>query len=121
MNTKLKADQGHVIFKGFYNACQFLGLTQIDSAKVLGVSDSTFKRAKKSASITPSSNEAQLALHFIRLYRALYAVAGGDQSFMRHWFTTENKTLNGKPNELVETMIGLFSVNQYLDALRGKI
>lgn len=40
---------------------------------------------------------------------------------MRHWLNSPNKALNGTPKTLLQTVVGLVSVNQYLDAMRGKV
>jgi len=62
-----------------------------------------------------------LCLQFVRVYRSLFAIAGGDKGFMQHWLSTENKALSGKPIELMFSILGLIQVNEYLDAMRGKV
>jgi hypothetical protein len=62
-----------------------------------------------------------LQLHFVRLYRALFAIAGGDLAFMNHWYRTNNNALGGEPAKLCESIGGLRRTNEYLDAMRGKV
>lgn len=38
---------------------------------------------------------------FIRIYKALFAVTGGDSRDMRHWLITENKALGMAPLDLI--------------------
>lgn len=55
-------------------------------------------------SLEPMANDkgnetAKLA--FIRIYKALFAVTGGDSRVMRHWLITENKALGMAPLDLI--------------------
>jgi hypothetical protein len=113
-------DPAAVILKAFNNACVELGVNKADAAKIIGVNRSTLAR-KIAIGFSHDSKSAELSLHFIRLYRSLYAIAGGDQGFMRHWFNTANSALHGAPRELVLSVAGLIQTNDYLDAMRGKI
>lgn len=40
---------------------------------------------------------------------------------MRHWLTTNNRHIKGVPLDVMKTILGLSSVVNYLDAIRGKI
>jgi uncharacterized protein (DUF2384 family) len=58
----------------------------------------------------------------IRVYRALYAILGGDEAQMKHWMRTANRHLSQQvPLDLIETYQGLAEVNRYLDAMRGRV
>ena len=120
MSVKTQADPALVINKAYNNACQKLGLTKIEKSKILGLDPSTLSR-KSEKGFAPESITGQLQLSFIRLYRSLYAIAGGDNEFMKHWYSTENKALNGVPKNLCLKIEGLVRANQYLSAMRGKI
>jgi len=120
MSALAKEDPAFVLMKAFNNACDVLKITQTDKSKILGVNASTLNR-NTIKGFSPTSKTGELQLHFIRLYRSLFAMAVGDIEFMRHWYTTGNKALNGTPATLCLKIEGLFRANQYLDAMRGKI
>ena len=113
------SDKASVLMKAFNNACTELGIGKAIAGKIIGVNRSTLSR-KGSAGFDPESKQGELSLHFIRIYRSLFAISGGDKNFMHHWFSSPNKALGGKPENLVQTVIGLMQVNEYLDAMRGK-
>lgn len=120
MNTVVQPEPSIVLMSAFNKACEELSISRQDKSKILGVDVSTLHR-KASVGFSPQSKTGELQLHFIRLYRSLFAIAGGDPEFMQHWYTTQNKALNGTPMTLCKTIQGLLSVNQYLDAMRGKV
>ncbi|MFD2166627.1 antitoxin Xre/MbcA/ParS toxin-binding domain-containing protein [Thalassotalea euphylliae] len=120
MTAIAKPNSANVLMKAFNNACMALKLTTKEKESLLGVNASTLSR-KQHSGFAPDSKTGELQLHFIRLYRSLFAIAGGDEAFMQHWFRTHNTALNGIPAELCPTIEGLFRTNQYLDAMRGKI
>lgn len=115
-----KADESAVLNKAFNNACQALSVSNAQAGRILGVNASTLSR-NAAKGFSPTSKTGELQLHFIRLYRSLFAIAGGDIDFMNHWFGTNNKALGGIPSQLCERVDGLVRTNDYLDAMRGKI
>jgi hypothetical protein len=55
-------------------------------------------------------------LDFLRVYKYLHALVGGDLANMKHWLQTPNKFLDGQiPSQLLTTEIGIIEV---LDELR---
>ncbi len=113
-------NQSQTIMKAFTTACVDLDMSTTDRARMIGVNASTLSRNQQTG-FSIDSKTAELQLNFIRLYRSLFAVAGGDHDFMKHWFRTKNKALNGVPAELCQSILGLIRTNQYLDAMRGKV
>jgi DNA-binding XRE family transcriptional regulator len=113
-------DNAGVLMKAFSNACSELGVSKTQAAKIIGVNRSTLSR-KEASGFAPDSKQGELSLHFIRLYRSLFAISGGDKSFMQHWFSTCNTALAGVPAEKVQSVLGLIQTNEYLDTMRGKI
>jgi len=63
----------------------------------------------------------KLALLFIRVYRGLFAILGGNQAAMREWLRQNNLALQGQPLAKIQTIMGLSSTVNYVDAMRGKI
>jgi uncharacterized protein (DUF2384 family) len=99
-----------------------LGLTIAQLGKILGVSKSTLDRARKPSGGVLTGKDHELALLVIRIYRALYAILGGNKEQIRHWVKTPNRHLQEQaPLELMQSVQGIGLVVRYLDAMRGRI
>lgn len=122
INEQLKhqADPSLVLFKAFNNACSELSISRDKAGKILGVDKATLSR-NKTKGFDPQSKTGELCLHFVRVYRSLFAISGGDTRFMKHWMSSSNIALGDSPLNLIVTIVGLMRVNEYLDAMRGKI
>jgi hypothetical protein len=90
-------------------------------ADVLGTSEASVSRLQHGRGLDPDSKEGELALLFLRLYRSLDALVGGDDDKARLWLHTANDHLAGTPAERIRTVEGLVDVVQYLDAMRGRL
>ena len=88
---------------------------------MLGVHRSAITRLKKNLDLQPDSKQGELALLLIRAARALFALTGGDEDWIRHFMRSPNHLTGGIPAEQVQTVQGLVRVLTCLDALRGKI
>ncbi len=119
--TKEQPEPDQVLAKAFFNAAQLLGLSQSELANVLGLHRTGITRLKKKQSLDPNSKGGELALLFVRMSRALYALAGGDRQWMHHFMRSENHITGGIPAEQIQTIQGLVTVVQYVDAIRGKV
>ena len=117
---KPEIDESAVLIKAYNNSCKELGLSRDEASDILGVDKATLSRNKHKG-YDPRSKTGELCLQLIRIYRSLFAIAGGDQQFMRHWLNSENTALSGKPRELMLSIAGLVQLNMYLDAMRGKV
>lgn len=111
------ADQANVLAEALTNAGKHLGMSQADLGAVIGKDRTAISRGR----IDPGSKAGELALLFIRCYRALYVLVGGNPQQMRHWMQTENLHTGGVPAEQIRTVQGLTTVLEYLDAMRGKL
>jgi transcriptional regulator with XRE-family HTH domain len=109
-----------VLTGALVRASRALGLTQKDLAAMLGVSEATVSRLTRGRTVDPATKEGELARLFVRLYRSLDAMVGGNEAQASTWLHSKNNHLNGTPNELIRTVGGLVHVVEYLDALRGK-
>jgi len=78
-------------------------------------------RLQHGRGLDPESKEGELALLFLRLYRSLDALVGGDDGKARLWLSAENSHVKGVPGERIKTVEGLVDVVQYLDAMRGRL
>lgn len=115
-------DEGLVVAKAVQRAAGLLQLSQQEMAGILGVSASTMSRvAKGSASLSPQSADGKLALLFLRVFRSLDTLVGGQAAQARAWLVAENVHLGGVPLARLRTPEGLVRVADHLDAMRGKL
>jgi len=106
-----------VLSKALLNAGKALGLNQTQLGQVVGKDRAAISRGR----IDPQTKSGELALLLIRCYRNLYVLIGGNIKEMRHWMHSENRHTAGVPAQQVQTIQGLVSVLEYLDAIRGKV
>jgi hypothetical protein len=114
-------DQAAVLTKAVRAAAQRLGVRNSDLAAILGASEASISRLSGDRTVRPGSREGELAALFIRLFRSLDALVGGDDAKARIWFHADNTHLGGAPAARVRTIEGLVDVVHYLDAMRGKL
>jgi len=110
-----------VLAKAVLSAAGRLGLRNRHLAAVLGSSEASVSRLQHGRGVDPDSKEGELALLFLRLFRGLDALVGGDDDKARLWLHAENDHLAGVPAERIRTVEGLVDVVQYLDAMRGRL
>ena len=115
------ADPAAVLTKAVLIAARLLGLRNRDVAMVIGASEASISRLTAGRVIEPATKEGELALLFLRLFRSLDALVGGDTEKARAWLGAENTHLRGRPSERIRSVEGLVDVVQYLDAMRGRL
>ena len=118
--TRAAARPAEVLTKALLRASTRLGMTRRDLSRVIGVSEASASRIGRSRLVDPGTKEGELALLFLRLFRSLDALLGGNEEQCRAWFSASNQDLGGAPAALVRTAAGLVHVTDHLDALRGK-
>lgn len=116
---KPTVDRKVVLTKALLNAAEQLKINQSDLAEIIGVHRTAISKWKKNPDLDPQSKSGELALLFIRLYRALFALNGGDLEWMRHFLKSPNTMTGGVPGEQIKNVQGLVRVLQYVDAIRG--
>jgi len=109
-----------VLTKAVVRASRALELSQKTMAATLGVSEASISRLTRGRTIDPATKEGELAILFVRLYRSLDSLLGGDESAGRSWMHARNLHLDATPAELIRTITGLTHALEYLDAMRGK-
>lgn len=114
-------DASTVLTRAVLSAAERLGIRNYHLAEIIGTSESTVSRLSSGRTIDPASKQGELALLFVRLYRSLDALVGGDDSQARAWLHAENAHLSGVPAQLIRRVEGLVDVIQYLDAMRGRL
>jgi hypothetical protein len=112
-----------VLSKAVIRAAAQLEIRQAQLARVLGLSAASASRLTAGTwQIRPDSKSWELATAFVRLYRSLSAVTGGQAQAMRDWLHSANDALGGgSPAERILTAEGLIHVVHYLDAARGRV
>lgn len=116
-----EARSAEVLARATLRAANLLGLSQKHLAAVLGVSEASVSRLDRGRGIEPASKEGEIALFFLRIWRSIDALAGGDELQARTWMQSENDHLGGVPARLIQSLAGMVRVADYLDAMRGKL
>ncbi len=116
-----RPESAPVLAKATLSAAERLGFRNRHLAAIIGSSEASVSRLQNGRGLDPASKEGELALMFVRLYRSLDALVGGDDGKARAWLTADNDHLGGVPAERIRTVEGLVDVVQYLDAMRGRL
>ena len=115
-------DRQAVAAKALLRAAERLGVSARDLSDIVGASEATLSRLKQGAATTRLSGKSyELALLFIRLYRSLDAIVGGDDRSAREWLRNPNVALGGIPLDRLRSINGLTHVLAYLDARRAPV
>ena len=117
----LQPDAGAVLSKAVVRAARALGLRNSDVARVVGTSEASVSRMARGRPLNPGSKEGELGLLFLRLFRSLDALMGGNEGQARMWLHAHNHHLSGVPAERIHGVQGLVDVIRYLDAMRGQL
>ena len=114
-------DDSAVVLKATIRAAERLKINNRILARIIGLSESSVSRMRKSDFPLEKGKSFELALMFIRLYRCLDAVVGGDDAVSAAWLTNNNTALDGTPIDLIQSISGLTNVIQYLDSRRAVV
>ena len=115
-------DQGHVVTKAVLRAAEQLGVTARALPSDIGVNEASLSRMKTDDfSLAPGTKSFDLAVLFVRLFRSLDAIVGGDPQIARAWLVNSNAALDGRPVDRIRTITGLLDVIAYLDARRTHV
>lgn len=113
-------DESKVVTKATLRAAERLRITNAALAKIIGLSEPTISRMCKGAYLLPpESKNFELAVLFVRFYRSLDGIIGGDDSVAADWLKNKNTVLDGVPLELIQSISGLTNVTEYLDSRRA--
>jgi len=114
--------EAQVVAKAAIRAAALLDIPNTVLAKVLGVSEASISRMRAGKfNLEQSPKAFELSVLFVRLFRGLDAIVGGDADAARSWLRTENTALRGTPIRLIQSVIGLTQTVQYVDARRARI
>src|SRR5262249_38394152 len=114
-------DPATVLSRALLRAAAVLGLNGQTMARVVGVSAASWSRlAAGQRTVDPSSKEGELALLFLRLFRSLDALVGGEAEKARAWLRAPNAHLSAVPLECIQSVAAPGPFHHDLDAVRGK-
>jgi Antitoxin Xre/MbcA/ParS C-terminal toxin-binding domain/Antitoxin Xre-like helix-turn-helix domain len=120
--TEAAAAAPAVVTKAAVRAADKLGLTSKILARIIGVSEPSVSRMRRGDYLLGEGDKPfELAVLFIRLYRSLDAIVGGDDAVANAWLKNPNTTLQATPVDLIQNVHGLTDVIQYLDARRAVV
>jgi hypothetical protein len=102
-------------------AARRLQVPNRELARILGISEASVSRLSRGRLLRPDSREAETAALFVRLFRSLDAMTGGDEAQATGWYRAGNRHVGGVPGDRAQTLEGLVDVVRYLDAMRGKL
>lgn len=115
-------DKSAVASRAMLRAADLLGLSARELAGIVGVSEATLSRLKHDPHSARLPGKAyELALLFIRLFRSLDAITGGDERSSKAWMRAGNSVLGDTPLRRIRTIEGLTHVLAYLDARRAPL
>ena len=110
-----------VLTKAALRAAARLGVSQRELGAIIGVSPAAVSRASHDGSLPEAPKVVELAILFVRVFRSLDAIVGGDEATARAWMRNPNTALGGAPLEAMKTVTGLIGTLAYLDARRALV
>jgi hypothetical protein len=115
-------EAGPVMTKAVLRAADRLRLTARILAAIIGVSEPTISRMKRGGfGLEPGTKPFELGVLFVRLFRSLDAIIGGNDDAAAAWLANPNTALDARPVEKLQTVSGLIDVIAYLDARRALV
>jgi len=116
------ASEGAVVTKAVLRAAAALEVSNKALARILGISEASVSRMGSGAfELRPDDKTFEVAILFLRLFRALDAIVGGEEAVARAWLKNHHTVLANSPVALIQTLTGLVTVVGYLDARRALI
>ncbi|NLR70362.1 DUF2384 domain-containing protein [Novosphingobium sp. ERN07] len=89
---------------------------------VLGLSPATVSRLRSGRStLDPASKAFEAGQFLLRLFRSLDALLGSDDAAARRWLETRNVDFDARPIDMIDTMRGLITLCDYVDAHRARV
>jgi len=115
------SDRSRVLSQAVVEAAKRLKVSSTDLGAILGFSQPTSSRLlNQRYAIQEGSKEWELSAHFVRLYRSLSSLVGGDDELAKNWLTSPNNAFNQQtPINFIKRVDGLIHACEYLDAHRS--
>ncbi len=111
-----------VLSKATLRAAERLGLAANALSGIIGLSEASLSRMRAGRyQLEPGSKPFEIALLFVRLFRSLDAIVGGDDKVACAWLQNDNRALGGAPAQKIRSIAGLMDTLAYLDARRALV
>ena len=121
MKSVTSSTENAVLGKAFIRAGEGLGLDDAELSAIVGEQLSTVLRLRHGHEMRQPCTEAwSRALLLVELYQSLLALVGTEQN-AKIWLSSKNRSLSGRPRDLITCRTGLEQVVQYLTATRSLI
>jgi len=111
----------NLLAKAATRAAERLGIRQRELGEIIGVSPAAVSRAANGGSLPEDGKAIELATLFVRTFRSLDAIVGGDETVAAAWMRNHNAALGGEPLVLMRTVPGLVDCLAYLDSRRALV
>jgi hypothetical protein len=119
---RASAAEPAVVTRALLRAAARLGVAQKAVSRIIGVSEATVSRLQSGrVTLAPGDKAFELAVLFIRLFRGLDAMVGGDEAAARAWLQSPNLVLGDVPLVRIQSVTGLVDVVAYLDSRRALV
>ena len=117
LQPKAQPQPNIVLGKAALRAAERMGLSRSELGKALGRDRSSISRS----GVDPDSKAGELAKLLIRCFRSLAVMVDDNEEQMREWLATPNSHTGGVPSQQLQSVSGLVTVCEYLDAIRAKV
>lgn len=115
-------DRSRVLTSATVRAADALAINGNDLSDILGLSDSSVSRMRNDQFwLEDGSKPFELAAMFVRFFRSLDAITGGDDTVAKAWLRNANTALGGVPLDIIKTIPGLMNGLTYLDSRRAPL
>jgi hypothetical protein len=122
LRTVSAPKEASVVTRATLKAADRLKIKNSALARIVGVSEPTVSRMRKGEYFLERGHKPfELAVLFVRFYRSLDAIVGGDDKVAAEWIRNKNLALRSTPLELIQTVAGLVNAIEYLDSRRAPV
>ncbi|KCV83004.1 hypothetical protein ATO10_05322 [Actibacterium atlanticum] len=128
MRTQFNSDRGDqpdpnaVLTKAVMRAASLMDVSQVELAAILGLSEAKISAVAKHGAVLPDRPlNRNMAAYFVRIFRSLDAIVGGDQAVAASWLRNHNVVLGHAPIDAMKSVAGLVHVMDYLDQRRAPL
>jgi hypothetical protein len=118
-----RSERSRVLSTAVIEAARRLNLGSSDLNAIIGTSQPSASRLLNGKYFIPENSKTwELSAHFIRLYRSVSSLVGGDDELARSWLKSANQAFDNRhPLDVVKRVDGLLHVCEYLDAHRARV
>jgi len=114
--------QETILTKAALRAAELLDVNNREFAAIVGVSPSFVTKLRAGTSVLAGhSKSMELDVQFVRAFRSLDAVVGGDAKTAKAWLRNHNTALDAVPVEYMKSVVGLIDIVNYLDQRRAPL